>query len=61
MSTNKGYADEHWSVGENPQFMFGSDDLGIINTDELKTISNEDLLKTGTHLIIKIIKKIILE
>lgn len=42
MSTNKGYADEHWSVGENPQFMFGSDDLGIINTDELKTISNED-------------------
>ena len=43
MSTNKGYADEHWSVGENPQFMFGSDDLGIINTDELKTISNEDL------------------
>ena len=43
MSTNIGYADEHWSVGENPQFMFGSDDLGIINTDELKTISNEDL------------------
>lgn len=43
ISTNKGYADEHWSVGENPQFMFGSDDLGIINTDELETISNEDL------------------